>query len=369
MTAMCSVAVFVTRVVPAAVDAQAPSDSAAAGEDFWSAAQRIAKEGWGWLIHGRGRENIPGDWCMFACVAILFGLLLGGIMACIVRCCRCCGARRAASNQNEPYGQRSPQPGVPPSADNAEVGQPPNDPSAAHSAADEEGQMASLEQGPHAAPSATETSCTVCRVLLKAAGGDGPRLELTTLKKTDWNYMLVAALLATSVPQATDIEVQIVQNNAIERQYDVRKCGMRGTDGSPPEERYLWHGSSSTRPWQIYSTAKGFMTNFSEAGLWGSGLYFSTEAKYSDRGYAHCVGNRRRQLLLAEVAVGRSVRLASDRSLKVPPALPAELCNPDNGPATERYDSVNGITQGTLVYIIYDGDQAYPRYLVEYSVP
>lgn len=49
----------------------------------------------------------------------------------------------------------------------------------------------------------------------------------------------------------------------------------------------------------------------------------------------------------------------SDNTIKMPDLLP--------GSQTERYDSVQGHTNGSDVYMIYANKKAYPEYLITYK--
>ena len=58
--------------------------------------------------------------------------------------------------------------------------------------------------------------------------------------------------------------------------------------------------------------------------------------------------------------VGNSKRIMpNDSSLKMPPLIEGKL--------DERYDSVNGSTGGSDVFMIYTNKKAYPEYLVSYT--
>lgn len=65
------------------------------------------------------------------------------------------------------------------------------------------------------------------------------------------------------------------------------------------------------------------------------------------------------QLFLAHVLTGDSIFLPPNRNIKMPPLKRW---------STIRYDSVNGVTEGCLVYILYKLDMAYPAYLINYTI-
>ena len=94
--------------------------------------------------------------------------------------------------------------------------------------------------------------------------------------------------------------------------------------------------------------------------MWGRGTYFASKASYSHHGFYHYNAEKEVfQLFLAHVLTGDSIFLPPDRNIKMPP--PKEGSN-------IRYDSVNGVTNGFLVYILYKLDMAYPAYLISYTI-
>ena len=45
---------------------------------------------------------------------------------------------------------------------------------------------------------------------------------------------------------------------------------------------YLYHGTSSVSPDQIYKSEEGFDSRFSNQGMWGQAVYFAANSSYSD---------------------------------------------------------------------------------------
>lgn len=99
---------------------------------------------------------------------------------------------------------------------------------------------------------------------------------------------------------------------------------------------------------------------YSADGMWGRGTYFATEAKYCHHGFVHRDARTQQfQLFLAHVLTGDSVSLPPDSSIKMPPVKRG---------SNIRHDSVNGVTNGCTVYILYKLDMAYPAYLITYTL-
>lgn len=99
---------------------------------------------------------------------------------------------------------------------------------------------------------------------------------------------------------------------------------------------------------------------YSADGMWGRGTYFASEAAYCHQGFVYRDPRSQQfQLFLAHVLTGDSISLPPDRNIKMPPLKTA---------SNIRYDSVNGVTNGCTVYILYKLDMAYPAYLITYTL-
>lgn len=96
----------------------------------------------------------------------------------------------------------------------------------------------------------------------------------------------------------------------------------------------MFHGTRKTDPTEILKSDEGFDMRFSNAGMWGTGVYFADKASYSDI-YASQDPNEAKydikQMFIAKVLVGNMYQTEPDKTLKVPPI------DDETG---ERYDSV-----------------------------
>ena len=89
--------------------------------------------------------------------------------------------------------------------------------------------------------------------------------------------------------------------------------------------------------------------------MWGAAVYFAVNASYS-HAYSHPIDNGQRQLILSEVLIGDTVKLPS-----------AKYTCPPKKPGTDiDYDSIQGFTGGSDVYMVYSNNKSYPRYLITY---
>ena len=92
--------------------------------------------------------------------------------------------------------------------------------------------------------------------------------------------------------------------------------------------------------------------------MWGIGSYFAVNASYSND-YSYHRPDGKKQFFLAEVITGEvHVQHKSDSSIQVAPW---------NYNTDRRYDTSQGKTNGSIIYIAYEDHRAFPKYLLTYS--
>ncbi|XP_013786928.1 poly [ADP-ribose] polymerase 15-like [Limulus polyphemus] len=132
------------------------------------------------------------------------------------------------------------------------------------------------------------------------------------------------------------------------------------------DEKLLFHGTRSNEPKRIYDNEEGFDMRFSAKGMWGNANYFAENASYSDA-YAYKNSSGAKEIFLALVLTGDSIRLSPDSNLRMPPPKSSNVIAEGKVQFAEtRYDTVNGFTQDSTVYMTYDNLKAYPAYLITY---
>lgn len=128
-------------------------------------------------------------------------------------------------------------------------------------------------------------------------------------------------------------------------------------------EELLFHGSRTNNPEEIYKGDASFDMRLSNDGMWGRGNYFAVNASYSD-GFAFQIQSTVmpcKKILAAWVLTGHSYH-SQPQTFRHPPHREGA-----EGGVKRRYDSVNGSTGGSKVYITYDNTLAYPAYLITYT--
>jgi len=156
------------------------------------------------------------------------------------------------------------------------------------------------------------------------------------------------------------VKIERVQNKWLYEQYLQFKSKLV-KKGSNLNETYLFHGSSTNPPVNIYHGLEGWDMRFSNAGMWGQGIYFAVNANYSGN-YTYKAPEGK-QIFYATVLLGDSIKLEPDNKLKMPP----EKKNSNGQFIIDRYDSVEGFTGNSVVYILYANGFAYPSYLITYK--
>jgi len=164
----------------------------------------------------------------------------------------------------------------------------------------------------------------------------------------------------TATLKKTIIRIDRVQNKFLYEQYLQYKSKLI-KKGSNINEQFLFHGSSSNPPVNIFNGLEGWDMRFSNPGMWGQGIYFAVNANYSAL-YAFN-SPQGKQVFYASVLLGDSVKLPADNKLKMPPEKKTSV----GQFAIDRYDSVEGFTGNSVIFILYSNGVAYPSYLITYQ--
>ena len=187
-------------------------------------------------------------------------------------------------------------------------------------------------------------------------------IELKVLKKHSEEWSKVSRKFHATLPQKYIVKIERIQNIWLWEKYYQHRDRMKRKNDGKINEKLLFHGTRDTSPSSIYKDEVGFDMRFCNAGMWGIGNYFAEKASYSDK-YAHRLPDDIHQMFLAKVLTGISIELPPNKELRMPPIMETDSEMEGNF----RYNTVNGETKGSRVYITYDNDQAYPFYLISYN--
>ena len=186
-------------------------------------------------------------------------------------------------------------------------------------------------------------------------------IELKSISEYTSEWSKVSQLFHATLSSAKIVKIERVQSKWLWEKYSQHSERMNRKNDGDINEKMLFHGTSDTPPSSIYQDEEGFDMRYSNAGLWGIGIYFAVNASYSDK-YAHSLPNGMKQMFLAKVLTGNSKELPSRRDLRLPPVKEKSLKG-----VVIRYDTVKGHIKGSDVYITYLNDKAYPYYLITYK--
>ena len=194
---------------------------------------------------------------------------------------------------------------------------------------------------------------------------DPIELKPVTEGSLEWNKILNR--IKQTIPLVKLVSIERIQNEFLWEKYRQHKERMSYKGPERVNELELFHGSSSTAPEEIYKSEEGFDMRFSHQGMWGRGNYFAKDARYS-YSYAYeteshgldTIQGKVKQIFLAVVLTGDSYVSSPNKSLRLPPYKPTE--------SSEKicYDTVNGVSAGSRIYITYSNDKAYPLYLISF---
>ena len=190
--------------------------------------------------------------------------------------------------------------------------------------------------------------------------------QLVSLNPLDEEYKIVAQSFKKSLLNQI-VSIKKVQNNELYQSYQesLSRCkklkeknGMI-LNGEENYELLLWHGTGNTDPEELIDRkTAGLSTQYAkDSCMWGRGIYFAENASYSFN-YRFLKKNTA-YLLLCKVFVGETIKLNPDQSLKEPPYKDKDK--------KISYDSVQGETGGSIIYILYENNRNYPCYLVEFK--
>ncbi|KAL4225843.1 polymerase member 15 [Mactra antiquata] len=153
--------------------------------------------------------------------------------------------------------------------------------------------------------------------------------------------------------------VKRLQNAMLWEHYSLKKREMEQTLGAGgANEMHLYHG---TKP-ELVDLIACDNFDFRMAGertgaLYGDGAYFASTSKYSDL-YASTNDRGFKVMFVAKVLVGKTCLGRS--GLKKPPAID------ENNPRKGYYDAVVNNILNPTIYCVFDRNQYYPEYIVEY---
>ena len=204
---------------------------------------------------------------------------------------------------------------------------------------------------------------------------------LVSLPNTDAKWAWAEEKLHESLPNAVLARLERWENRLQFRDYwtkrenlEMKRGGGGGGGGGGANELWMWHGTRKLQPATALRHEVGLDPRFSSAGFYGGGLYLAEKARYSNGGYVHCPDHpdtSTRQILLVRAAIGTpkvyaGASIARDLT-KPPEEAPGKLFDSVKG-GPHRPTSSGPGRNDSAMYVLYDLAQAYPEYIVTYTV-
>lgn len=177
-------------------------------------------------------------------------------------------------------------------------------------------------------------------------------------------FKLAKSLFVKSMPEskATILAIERVQNPFLWEKYARKREHLEKRSrlaSSQSNERILFYGAKQENIESICADnidCRG--QNEKGVAAFGQGAYFTTEASLSNT-YSKPDSEGVRYMFLADVLVGSYTK--GDPSLTRPP-------HKGDVAANRRYDSCVDNTDRPTIYVLFDSDQYYPNYLIQYRI-
>ncbi|ELU08488.1 hypothetical protein CAPTEDRAFT_46361, partial [Capitella teleta] len=185
--------------------------------------------------------------------------------------------------------------------------------------------------------------------------------EMVALALSQPEFLVVTNHFFTTFGNASSIAVSRVyrlQNIHLWRRYNKMRDEMSEKLGSELNERNLFHGTPDFDSVQCICN-QNFDSRISgrHGTKWGDGAYFASASAFSHHYTKPAFPRNMRYMFLAIVLVGRCAQ--GERGLKRPPPFGSKKHG-------ILYDSVADNASDPRTFVIFNNDQAYPMYLIEY---
>jgi serine/threonine protein kinase len=225
--------------------------------------------------------------------------------------------------------------------------------------------------------------------------GNGTLPLLVDLSHDRGEYKKVAAMLKDSLPDASNIKVERIQNPLLHCKYQSEADAIAARNPNNRKdcnEKWLWHATGDTDPQLLFNLdSKGCDPTFSQLNKhgksYGVGTYFAKYAIYPHFIFPHKISGGRVQMLVVKVALGK----VHDYGSSTPGAglvqEPAG-CNSVGGTEHDcqfgfiQHDKNRPGARGQMArkmlangkqygqqYVVFGRTNSYPAYLVTYKHP
>ncbi|XP_068459100.1 protein mono-ADP-ribosyltransferase PARP12 [Clinocottus analis] len=180
--------------------------------------------------------------------------------------------------------------------------------------------------------------------------------KLVLLSESAKEYTMIDKLFKVTMPHSTINNIQRIQNPSLWKVFQWQKEQMKERNRAKSvNEQYLFHGTEKSLIEAICEQNFDWRMCGVHGTAYGKGSYFARDASYSDR-YARAKGSLNKIMFVALVLVGE---YTSGRSSYVRP--------PAKGNGKTLYDSCVDSVSNPSIYVVFEKQQIYPEYVIDYS--
>ncbi|XP_053175747.1 protein mono-ADP-ribosyltransferase PARP12 isoform X2 [Scomber japonicus] len=180
--------------------------------------------------------------------------------------------------------------------------------------------------------------------------------KLVPLPQSNEYYKMIAMLFRSTMPKSKINSIKRIQNPSLWKVFQWQREQMKlRSGGKPVEEKYLFHGTDDSLLEAICEQNFDWRMCGVHGTAYGKGSYFAKDASYSDR-YAGIKGNRHKIMFVALVLVGEYTKGTS-----------SYVRPPPKGNSRTFYDSCVNCTSNPGIFVIFEKQQIYPEYIIDYS--
>ncbi|KAK7882257.1 hypothetical protein WMY93_028431 [Mugilogobius chulae] len=177
--------------------------------------------------------------------------------------------------------------------------------------------------------------------------------ELVALPPSAKEYHMIVKLFMPTMPQSRITSIKRIQNPSLWRVFQWQREQMQKRNGGKlVNEKHLFHGTDKSLIEAICDQNFDWRMCGVHGTSYGKGSYFARDASYSNR---YATGNRGKAMFVALVLVGDYTK---GQSQNVRP--------PSKGNNT-FYDSCVDRETDPSIFVIFEKQQIYPEYLIEYN--
>ncbi|XP_054475316.1 protein mono-ADP-ribosyltransferase PARP12 [Anoplopoma fimbria] len=180
--------------------------------------------------------------------------------------------------------------------------------------------------------------------------------KLVRLSKSAKEYVMIEKLFKLTMPQGKINNIQRIQNPSLWKVFQWQKEQMKERNKAKSvNEQYLFHGTDESLIEAICEQNFDWRMCGVHGTAYGKGSYFARDASYSDR-YARAKRCLNKIMFVALVLIGEYTKGSS--SFVRPPL---------KGNGTTLYDSCVDCESDPSIYVVFEKQQIYPEYVVDYS--